>query len=204
MGHIGERIELYGVDALSDRELLAAIVGDPTAAVALAAADGELARLARMGTRELAVLPTIGEGRATRLVSALALARRVRSGAKELRLLSSSDTVAAYFAPRLSGLAHEELWVVFMNAKNRAIGERCVARGGLVGLSVHPREIFAVAVREAAAGVILVHNHPSGDPTPSEYDRELTRRARSAGEILGIALLDHVVIGEGEAFAALG
>lgn len=204
MVDISERIALYGVDALSDRELLAALVGEETADIAMDAAEGELARLARMTLRELAQLPTIGPVRAGRLLSALTLARRVRSGARELRQLNCSEAVAAYFGPRLVGLAHEELWVVLLNAKNRVMGERCLARGGLIGLSVHPREIFGVAVREQAAGVILVHNHPSGDPTPSEYDRELTRRARSAGDILGIALLDHVVVGDGAAFSALG
>ncbi len=112
-------------------------------------------------------------------------------------LLASTDNVAALFRPRLAGLDHERLYVALVNCRNRMFRLTCVAQGGLTGLSVLPREIFSPAVKYAAAGVILVHNHPSGDPTPSMADRELTARVRQAGEILGIPLLDHVVVASG-------
>jgi DNA repair protein RadC len=105
--------------------------------------------------------------------------------------------VYGHFRGRLPQLEREVFYVLLLDGKNRAQGEVLVSEGSLTAALVHPREVFAPAIREAAAAVILVHNHPSGDPTPSAEDRALTERLRQVGELVGIRVLDHVVIGRG-------
>jgi DNA repair protein RadC len=99
-------------------------------------------------------------------------------------------------APRLAGLAQEVFIVIGVDIRNGLLDVVEVARGSVAGVEVHPREVFRPLVRMAAAGGVLVHNHPSGDPTPSHEDVELTRRLREVGTLLGIPIIDHVVIGE--------
>ena len=111
--------------------------------------------------------------------------------------LSSSREVADHFTPRLFNLPREVFIAVLLNARNEVIREITVAVGCLTGSLVHPREVFQPAVRDSAAAVILVHNHPSGDPTPSPEDVQLTERLVEAGRILGIRVLDHVVVALG-------
>jgi DNA repair protein RadC len=103
--------------------------------------------------------------------------------------------VFAHVRGRLAALCHEEFLVLLLDAKHRKLREVRVSQGSLTAAIVHPREVFAPAIHEAAAAVILVHNHPSGDPSPSPEDLSLTRRLREAGTILGIEVLDHVIVG---------
>lgn len=113
----------------------------------------------------------------------------------ELAVIDSADAVAIYFRARLALRRTESFWVIMLDARGRAIGTERIAEGTLTSCLVHPREVFAPAIRARAAHIVLVHNHPSGDPTPSPEDITLTERLSEAGQILGIPVVDHVVIG---------
>lgn len=112
------------------------------------------------------------------------------------RLAASSD-VWMHMRARLAGLSVEEFWVLGLDVRHRVLVDQAVARGSLTGVEVHPRDVFRVLVRAGAAAVIFCHNHPSGDPSPSRQDIELTTRLREVGEMCGITVLDHVVVGAG-------
>jgi DNA repair protein RadC len=112
--------------------------------------------------------------------------------------IASADSVRDIMVPLLADLAVEQFWAILLNGKHHVQGLTMVSQGSLANSIVHPREVFGVAVREGAAAVIAVHNHPSGDPEPSAEDIEVTRRLQGAGKLLGIPLLDHVVIGCGK------
>ena len=109
--------------------------------------------------------------------------------------MRDAAAVHAHFRGRLPQLEREVFYVLLLDGKNRVEGEVLVSEGSLTAALVHPREVFAPAIRAAAAALILVHNHPSGDPTPSAEDRAITERLRRVGELVGIRVLDHVVIG---------
>jgi DNA repair protein RadC len=185
-----------GPEALATRELLALLVGSggPTGS-ALDVADrliartgGALCHLAVLETAELAGLAGVGPATAGRIRAALELGRRANREGQPAR-------------PRING--PEDL---LLNTQNRVVRDVLVTRGILDASLVHPREVFRLAVSEAAAAVILVHNHPSGDPSPSLEDRAVTRQIATAGRALGIPVLDHVVVGHGRyaSLAALG
>lgn len=130
-----------------------------------------------------------------RLDAMFALLDLLISEPRRTPAIDSADAVAEYLRPRLALRTTESFWVLSLDARGRVIGEECVAIGTLTACLVHPREIFAPALRVRAAQVVVAHNHPSGDPTPSEEDLELTERLAEAGALLGIPLVDHVVIG---------
>jgi len=116
--------------------------------------------------------------------------------------VNSSSQVAARFGPWLANFTEEVFGVVSLDARNRAVSQEIVSRGTRTFCCVHPREVFRPAILARAVSVLLVHNHPSGDPTPSREDIELTARLRDAGKILGINVLDHIIVG-GAAFRSL-
>ena len=164
----------------------------------LARSDGSWRRLAEQPVGSLAQVPGVGRARATAIVAALELGRRLATEGRDMGvpLRAPSDVVAAY-APRLEDLAVEEFHVAVLDVHHRLERDILVTRGLLNTSLVHPREVFRAAVAERAAGVVLVHNHPSGDPTPSPEDRLVTAQMAGAGELLGIPVLDHVIIGRG-------
>src|SRR5881296_2833069 len=116
------------------------------------------------------------------------------------RQLRQSRDVADLMADVVAGLDREAFFIVLLDGKNRASGINLVSLGSLTAALVHPREVFKPAIAGSAAALVLVHNHPSGDPTPSEEDRLLTARLCQAGDLLGIKILDHLVIGEGGSY----
>jgi DNA repair protein RadC len=131
-----------------------------------------------------------------RLRAALELGRRVQAEAEERRpRIRGPEDVVQLMAPRLRALQHEEFHVLILNTRHRVLRIQIVSRGILDAALVHPREVFAPALEERGSAVILVHNHPSGDPEPSPEDRRVTDQLARAGEILGIRVLDHIVIG---------
>src|SRR5262249_16390116 len=141
-----------------------------------------------------------GPSRRRAVVVAAALEMGRRATATPLRAggaVKDAEAVHAHFRGRLPQLDREVFYVLLLDGKNRVQGEVRVSEGSLTAALVHPREVFAPAIREAAAALILVHNHPSGDPTPSAEDRAITERLRQVGELVGIRVLDHVVIGKG-------
>ena len=125
----------------------------------------------------------------------------VATGSRVSRLAAAAE-VWAHYRARLALATVEEFWVIALDVRHRVQLERCVARGSLSGVEVHPRDVFQPLIRASAASVIFCHNHPSGDPTPSRQDIELTARLRQVGDLCGITVLDHVVVAA-EGYASL-
>jgi DNA repair protein RadC len=200
-----ERLYWNGPTALADVELLALQLGSGTrgrTAVEVAremlAAYGSLADVASREAAELARLRGIGPAKAARLAAAFELTRRLRARqpGTRLRLASPAEVYAAY-APLMENLRHEVFRVALLDAQNRLVRDRIVSEGTLSASLVHPREVFKPAILESAAAVILLHNHPSGDPTPSREDVRLTRQLAECARLLDLRIHDHVVIGHG-------
>jgi DNA repair protein RadC len=199
-----ERLLAKGPDALSDAHLLAILLRtgrrDSSAvqvAIELLHRLGSVAGLATCGIEELCATPGVGPAKAAQLKAAVELGKRALAVPLSTGMrLSSSRDLFKHFHPLLRDVKHEIFKVVLLDAKNTILKETTVSEGSLTLSIVHPREVFALAVRESAAGVIFLHNHPSGDPTPSQEDRRLTDRLVAAGSLLGIRVLDHVILGE--------
>jgi DNA repair protein RadC len=201
-----ERFQRLGPAALRTAELLAILAtsgagGRSALQVAEALYERFGRSLRRLGTApgsQLTQVRGIGEARAVAIQAALELGRRA---AEEVRQeddrVTSPRDVYRRFELRLRDLRQEEFHVLLLNTQNAVMREVMVTRGILDASVVHPREVFAPALAEAAAAVILVHNHPSGDPTPSPADREVTGQLVEAGRVLGIPVRDHVVVGNG-------
>jgi DNA repair protein RadC len=134
---------------------------------------------------------------ALRVASAFELGRRAATDSIAPPMIANSADVAAWASSRLSGIDHEELWILAVDGRSRLRAVRCVAKGGLHGLGVRAADPIRFALRAAASGFVLVHNHPSGDPTPSAEDIEFTHRVAAAAAIVGTPLLDHVVVARG-------
>lgn len=191
-----------GIAALGDAELLAALLGTGTqgSPVGLLAARlldgaGSLEALARCGPRALAGHPGMGLAKAVRLAAGFELGQRVSvRAARPREELRSSADVAAWFTPRLGPLVHEEMWVVSLDGRNGLRGSRRVAQGGLHGCSIAARDVLRIAMLDGASSFVLVHNHPSGDPTPSVEDVHLTQRVIEAAMVVGMPLVDHVIV----------
>ena len=201
-----ERLLALGTGALSDGELLAVVIGKghSSAGSALAMARGLLATFGDLrgvlsaSTAELASQPGVGSALAAKIIAVGEVARRAQSDRLDPGVfLASAASVHAHFGPLLADDKRESFYIVMLNGKNRVLAKMRISQGSLASSIVHPREAFRPAVREAAAAVLFVHNHPSGDPTPSQEDRRITERLRRAGELMGIPVLDHVVVGRG-------
>ncbi len=206
-----ERLRSVGHQRLCDAELLAILLGTGTArepvsilATRLLHDAGGLDGLTRLGPGGLERLSGLGPTKASRIVAAIELGRRVvaRPLERGARIVSSRDVDAA-FRPQLADLDHERFMAIALDAKSRPIREIEIARGGLSACAVAPSDVFRALVREAAASVIVLHNHPSGEPSPSPEDVALTERLTRAGELIGIRVLDHVVIGREGYFSFL-
>ncbi|HYC55469.1 MAG TPA: DNA repair protein RadC [Candidatus Binatia bacterium] len=205
-----ERLLEHGASALSDGEILAVVLGTGHAGAgsALAVARSLLAAFHDMrgilvaSVSELAAIPGVGRARAAKLLAIGELSRRVHSQPLEPgAVLSSSGAVYAHFGPLLTDEKRESFLCVLLDGKNRLMSKVCISQGSLGASLVHPREAFRPAIREAAAAVLFVHNHPSGDPTPSPEDRRITERLRRVGDLMGISVLDHVIVGRGRYYS---
>ncbi len=202
-----EKLLKDGAGALSNAELLALILrtgdaGSQTSAIDharwLLSRFGSLRGLARASVAEISEMKGIGPAKAAEVQAVFELARRF--GAEELRpgsRLTSSAEVFHHYHERLRDRKKEVFLALLLDGKNRVIREVQVSEGSLTASIVHPREVFGPVVRESAAAVLFVHNHPSGDPTPSREDLEITTRLRDAGELMGVRVLDHIIIGSG-------
>lgn len=210
-----ERLRGLGAQALSSAELLAIILGAGSgghSAVAvgqeiLARSGGSLRRIAAQPVAALTALRGVGSARAVAVHAALELGRRsAAEGREEGAPLRSPRDVFSAFAPRLQDLPVEEFHVAILDAQHRLERDVTVTRGILNSSLVHPREVFREAIAERAAAIILVHNHPSGDPTPSADDRSVTAQLVAAGRLLDIPVHDHLVVGRGRyvSFAEAG
>ncbi|HEY5548899.1 MAG TPA: DNA repair protein RadC [Coriobacteriia bacterium] len=193
-------------DSLSDASLVALIVAEGSDAVGRAILDGQARPdgLWRASAEDLVSVRGVGPAGAARLLACLELARRASAwSAADRPVVSTPEDVVRLCATQLRGLDREHFWALVLSTKNRLLRMVEVSVGSLNASIVHPRELFKEAVRISAASVVVVHNHPSGDPTPSGADLQLTRRLVRAGEVLGIEVLDHVVIGDGGAHVSL-
>lgn len=210
-----ERLRDLGAVSLSAAELLAILVGSggngrSARAVGeeiLGTVGGSLRRLAAQPVAKLTAVPGVGTARAVAIHAALELGRRFAAEAREEGApLRSPREVYAVFGPRLEDLPVEEFHVAALDAQHRLERDITVTRGILNSSLVHPREVFREAIAERAAAIILVHNHPSGDPTPSADDRLVTQQLVAAGRLLDIPVHDHVIVGRGRytSFAEAG
>ena len=203
-----EKLIEKGPGSLSNAELLAILLRTGNASSGQTALDHGRAlvqqfdesfrRLAEASIRDLCEVKGIGPAKAAQIQASLEIARRF--AAEELKqgqLFRSSADVFHHYQELLGSLKKEEFHVLLLDAKNRKLKDVRVSEGSLTSSLVHPREVFAPVVRESAAAVILIHNHPSGDPAPSQEDLQITRRLRQVGEIMGVHILDHLIIGKG-------
>ena len=199
-----EKIISGGVSTLSNAELLAVLLGNGTggcSAIELAnkvlALEENLAGLADYQPEELMNVPGIGSAKACSIVAAIELGRRISTTPRRKKIsFLNPEEAAALFMEELRPLNKEVFKVAMLNSKNELIMKQDVSVGGLNSSSAHPREVFTVAVRKGASSVILVHNHPSGDPTPSAADIAVTKQLCEAGDVLGIKVVDHIIIGD--------
>ncbi len=210
-----ERLRALGAQALSTTELIATVLGTggkggsalSCAQLVLEQSGGSLGRLAGMPMASLTRVRGVGRARATAIHAALELGRRMAGEAREAGVpLRGPRDVAAVYAPRLQDAPVEEFHVAILDAQHRLERDVLITRGLLNSSLVHPREVFREAIAERAAAVILVHNHPSGDPTPSAEDRSVTEQLVAAGRLLDIPVHDHIIIGRGRyvSFAEAG
>ena len=204
-----------GASALSTTELMAVLLGTggagrsalDCARLVLESAGGSLGRLAGTPLAALTRVPGVGGARASAVHAALEIGRRMAAEAREAGVpLRGPRDVAAAFSPRLQDLPVEEFHIAILDAQHRLERDVLITRGLLNSSLVHPREVFREAIAERAAALILVHNHPSGDPTPSAEDRAVTEQLVAAGRLLDIPVHDHIVIGRGRyvSFAEAG
>jgi DNA repair protein RadC len=204
-----------GASALSTTELLAIVLGSGGRGRSalrigheiLTSAQGSLRRLAMRPVGELTTVTGVGRVRAVTVHASLELGRRMAAENRdEATPIRSPRDVVAVFAPRLEDLPVEEFHVAVLDAQHRLERDVTITRGILNSSLVHPREVFREAIAERAAAIILVHNHPSGDPAPSANDRNVTDQLVAAGRLLDIPVHDHVIIGRGRytSFAEAG
>lgn len=201
-----EKLMKYGATYLSNPELLAILLvsgSSNTSAVMLANKllsldQGGISYLAECVPEELSCIPGIGIAKACQISAAIELGKRIAVKPKEKRInVNSPKEVAGLFMEEMRYLKREFFKVLMLNTKNEIIMIEDASIGNLNSAIVHPREVFSNAIRKCASSVIVIHNHPSGNPQPSQQDIDLTARLVSAGELLGITVLDHLIIGDG-------
>ncbi len=179
----------------SNAELLAKLTGK-AAADALVQQYSALTDLSKASFDELQHIPGIGESKAAAIKSAFLLGQRLsREACPESPVLDNPEAIVGLLRDQNRAYTVESLQVLFLNTRRRLIGMQNVSQGTLDTILVHPREVFAAAISKRASAIVLVHNHPSGDPTPSEADIKVTRDLIRAGQLLKIDVLDHVIIG---------
>ena len=201
-----ERLFATGAHALATRELLAILIGSGSeqrsavdvAGAMLQSTEGSLRGLARQSVAEICRVRGVGPAVAARILASLELGRRMaREQRADRPRINGPADVYELCGPALRDLNQEEFRVLLLNVQHAVLREIVVTRGTLDASVVHPREVFRAAIAESAAALVLVHNHPSGDPTPSREDREVTEQLAAAGRLIGISVLDHVVVGDG-------
>ncbi|MFZ5768718.1 MAG: RadC family protein [Bacillota bacterium] len=200
-----EKLMRHGAEVLSTSELLAVVLGSGSegqSALSLARslleeAGGTLSGLATLSVQDLMRWHGMGPAKVARVRATVELARRLWAEEAGSRpVVHNAEDLAALVVPRLRYLDREHLLVVMLDASNRVVGVETVSVGDLTSSIAHPREVFKPCIRRNAAAVALAHNHPSGDPRPSEDDVQVTQRMIAAGKLLGIEVLDHVILSD--------
>lgn len=207
-----EKMAANGAAVLTDAELIAILLRTGTAeksAIDIASemtADGGLYKRLAGITRlnELTNIKGLGQAKAATVLAALEIGRRIASAKPIEKIhLSCPQDVADFLMPRLRYAAKEQFVVILLNNKNKVIGTEVVSEGSLSSSIVHPREVYAPAILHHAAAIMVAHNHPSGDSKPSIEDEEVTRQLLRSGKVLGIPMIDHVIIGDGNYYSFL-
>ena len=206
-----EKLERLGPSGLGDNELLALVLGSGSrTANALALANrllessGGLYGLTRAGVGDLLRVAGVGRAKTAQVLAAVELGRRSLTRAGEMRpRLRSPRDLAVHLLPEYGARAVEQFGIVMLDTRHRVIRTRVIAVGSLDTTVVHPREVFREATAAAAASIVLFHNHPSGDPTPSPDDLALTMRMNRAGDIMGIDVVDHLILADQRYFSLL-
>ena len=205
-----EKLINNGAAALTDSELLAILIGSGTQeksaldiARDLTADNGILKNIALVrDVKELAKTKGLGRAKAALIIAALELGRRIAGAEPLVRdSITSPEDGVALLMPRLRYESKEHFLVVLLNSKNKVLDIEQISEGSLNSSVVHPREVFAPAVLHHAAAILTAHNHPSGDPTPSKEDKDLTNTLVQAGKYMGIPVLDHIIIGDAKYFS---
>lgn len=198
-----EKLLLKGKSALSNAELIAILLGTGTTTLSavdlaknvLQGAGNNLHDLARLSVKDLTKVKGIGEAKAVTIVAALELGRRRKElEHEEKSKIGSSGDAYDVIKSDLMDIPHEEFWILMLNRANRVIKKSQISQGGVSGTVADPKIIFKMALEELASGVILAHNHPSGNLTASQADKDLTKKLKEAGKLLDIQVLDHLII----------
>ena len=207
-----EKLIQRGAASLSDTELLAILLRTGTSSVSvLHLAEEVLAKyqdkglvsIMNISPQEIASIHGVGLAKAATIVAAVELGRRLSTrAAQKLEKIEGPEDVARYASPLLRFEQKEHFLVMLLDVRNRVLAMPTISIGSLTASVAHPREIFREAIRYSAANMILIHNHPSGDPTPSREDIQITKQMMKAGEIMGIPVLDHIIIA-GDGFLSL-
>lgn len=203
-----ERLIAYGPSTLSEAQLLAILIRNGKAGRTavdlgreLLERFGSLAGIEQASITEMCGVEGIGPAKAAEIKAAIELGRRYQKPSLAGASFCSSLDVVEYYRPRMKDAKKEMFRCALLDTKNKILREEIVSIGSLTASIVHPRDTFKAAIRESAAAVIFIHNHPSGDIKPSQEDILLTKRLVQAGEVLGIQVLDHIIIGEGGHFS---
>src|SRR3989338_3604671 len=196
-----ERLEQEGPQVLSTAELLAIILKSGTKkenvleiAQKLLSKYG-LEKLSSCSLQELCAEYGIGKAKASQLVALFELYQRIPQQRKEAIAVRRAADIAALYLPKMKHLQKEQFIAVYLDVKNKIISDQTITVGILNASVIHPREVFHGAIKQLAHSVIVLHNHPSGDPAPSDEDMEVTKRLSQTGEIMGIQIVDHIVLG---------
>jgi DNA repair protein RadC len=196
-----ERFSRLGASVLSDAELLAIILQNGTCGENIIDVSNRLItefglnKLSSLSLKELQTIKGIGPAKAMQIKAVFELNKRVKIQNGQIAL-SSPKEVFDYLQPKMSCLDKEHFVVLLLDSKNKLIKEETVSIGTLNSSVIHPREIFKSAIKESANSIILVHNHPSGNPLPSAEDKQITERLLKAGEVISIEIIDHIIIGK--------
>ncbi len=200
-----EKLLLKGKEVLSDAELIAILIGSGTQSLSaidvgkniLSAVKNDLNELAKFTVKDLMKFRGIGEAKAISIISALELGRRRKeSGVQQKPKITSSADVFELLTPHLLDLPHEEFWIILMNRANQVLKMKRISSGGITGTVADVKMIFKEAIENLASGLILAHNHPSGNNRPSDQDIQLTKKLKQSGVILDIPVLDHVIFAQ--------
>ena len=203
-GRPRERFLKHGPETLSDAELFAIILRTGTIQENVIdmsnrlIAEYGLDKLFECSLKELQKIKGIGPGKAMQILTIAELQKRINQSKKPIKKISCAQDVFNYFHERLKDKKEEHFYILMLNTQNCIIGEQLISKGILDASIIHPREIFKPAIKNSASKIILVHNHPSGDPKPSAEDKEITRKLKEAGEGLGIKVVDSVIVGGGK------
>lgn len=200
-----ERLQVKGPTALSDAELLAIVLRSGTRGCdvlslshAILQGSGSLRGLLRLTTEDLKGFRGIGGIKALQVQAMIEIARRILHTGEAAPLMDSPSRIYKWLRPIADGEPVEKFWVLSLNRKNRLLRCQAVTSGTATASLVHPREVFREAIRNSASALICAHNHPSGDPSPSQADIRATRQLREAAKVVQLDLLDHVIIGQPE------